>query len=184
MPISVLPTHAVSPVVDEVSAVHAPAVLPATVGWSRTQKVAQTLLLHDATTEESIDGHLRRRRIRPSERLRPRCARRRARRRFAATSRSRAARRTRPTSAVRSRSSARWTSRRGCSSPAPSAERMVARDRGLASAKSIENMELAHNIGHGQWDWMNDPRSTPPRGSGTWRARRRSGGTPTTTATT
>jgi fatty acid desaturase len=28
---------------------------------------------------------------------------------------------------------------------------------GLASAKSIENMELAHNIGHGQWDWMNDP---------------------------
>ncbi|MHA7651043.1 fatty acid desaturase family protein [Mycobacterium sp. ML4] len=28
---------------------------------------------------------------------------------------------------------------------------------GLAMAKSIENMELAHNIGHGQWDWMNDP---------------------------
>ena len=28
---------------------------------------------------------------------------------------------------------------------------------GLAVAKSIENMELAHNIGHGQWDWMNDP---------------------------
>jgi fatty acid desaturase len=27
----------------------------------------------------------------------------------------------------------------------------------LAVAKSIENMELAHNIGHGQWDWMNDP---------------------------
>jgi fatty acid desaturase len=27
----------------------------------------------------------------------------------------------------------------------------------LATAKSIENMELAHNIGHGQWDWMNDP---------------------------
>jgi fatty acid desaturase len=27
----------------------------------------------------------------------------------------------------------------------------------LASAKSIENMELGHNIGHGQWDWMNDP---------------------------
>ncbi|MET0451669.1 MAG: acyl-CoA desaturase, partial [Mycobacterium sp.] len=24
---------------------------------------------------------------------------------------------------------------------------------GLAAAKSIENMELAHNIGHGQWDW-------------------------------
>jgi fatty acid desaturase len=27
----------------------------------------------------------------------------------------------------------------------------------LAAAKSIENMEIAHNIGHGQWDWMNDP---------------------------
>ncbi|MEZ0053114.1 fatty acid desaturase [Mycobacterium sp. MAA66] len=26
----------------------------------------------------------------------------------------------------------------------------------LAAAKSIENMELGHNIGHGQWDWMND----------------------------
>src|ERR1700760_1732457 len=27
----------------------------------------------------------------------------------------------------------------------------------LAAAQSIENMELGHNIGHGQWDWMNDP---------------------------
>jgi len=27
----------------------------------------------------------------------------------------------------------------------------------LTIAKSIENMELGHNIGHGQWDWMNDP---------------------------
>jgi NADPH-dependent stearoyl-CoA 9-desaturase len=27
----------------------------------------------------------------------------------------------------------------------------------LAVAKSIENMELGHNICHGQWDWMNDP---------------------------
>ncbi len=27
----------------------------------------------------------------------------------------------------------------------------------LVAAKCIENMELAHNIGHGQWDWMNDP---------------------------
>ena len=25
------------------------------------------------------------------------------------------------------------------------------------SAKIIENMELGHNIIHGQWDWMNDP---------------------------
>ena len=27
----------------------------------------------------------------------------------------------------------------------------------LATAKSIENMELGHNICHGQWNWMNDP---------------------------
>lgn len=27
----------------------------------------------------------------------------------------------------------------------------------LAASKCIENMELGHNISHGQWDWMNDP---------------------------
>ncbi|TAM67477.1 acyl-CoA desaturase [Mycobacterium sp.] len=27
----------------------------------------------------------------------------------------------------------------------------------LAVAKCVENMELGHNISHGQWDWMNDP---------------------------
>ena len=27
----------------------------------------------------------------------------------------------------------------------------------LAVAKIVENMELGHNIMHGQWDWMNDP---------------------------
>lgn len=27
----------------------------------------------------------------------------------------------------------------------------------LAYAKSIENMEIGHNVTHGQWDWMNDP---------------------------
>jgi fatty acid desaturase len=27
----------------------------------------------------------------------------------------------------------------------------------LAIAKIIENLELGHNITHGQWDWMNDP---------------------------
>ncbi|WP_084352149.1 fatty acid desaturase family protein [Millisia brevis] len=27
----------------------------------------------------------------------------------------------------------------------------------LTFAKIIENMELGHNISHGQWDWMNDP---------------------------
>ena len=27
----------------------------------------------------------------------------------------------------------------------------------LAYGKSVENMEIGHNVGHGQWDWMNDP---------------------------
>ena len=27
----------------------------------------------------------------------------------------------------------------------------------LGAGKIIENMELGHNITHGQWDWMNDP---------------------------
>lgn len=27
----------------------------------------------------------------------------------------------------------------------------------LAFAKTVENMEIGHNVGHGQWDWMNDP---------------------------
>jgi len=27
----------------------------------------------------------------------------------------------------------------------------------LGVAKSIENMEIGHNVMHGQWDWMNDP---------------------------
>ena len=27
----------------------------------------------------------------------------------------------------------------------------------LGVAKIVENMEIGHNVGHGQWDWMNDP---------------------------
>ncbi len=27
----------------------------------------------------------------------------------------------------------------------------------LAFAKIVENMEIGHNVSHGQWDWMNDP---------------------------
>ncbi|WP_027862849.1 acyl-CoA desaturase [Marmoricola sp. URHB0036] len=27
----------------------------------------------------------------------------------------------------------------------------------LAAAKILENMEIGHNVMHGQWDWMNDP---------------------------
>jgi linoleoyl-CoA desaturase len=33
----------------------------------------------------------------------------------------------------------------------------VAGTVGLSVAKVLENMELGHNILHGQWDWMNDP---------------------------
>ena len=28
---------------------------------------------------------------------------------------------------------------------------------GLSIAKILENMEIGHNVMHGQWDWMNDP---------------------------
>jgi NADPH-dependent stearoyl-CoA 9-desaturase len=28
----------------------------------------------------------------------------------------------------------------------------------LAAAKSLDNMEIGHNVLHGQWDWMNDPK--------------------------
>ncbi|KJF23555.1 acyl-CoA desaturase [Rhodococcus sp. AD45-ID] len=34
----------------------------------------------------------------------------------------------------------------------------------LGVAKSVENMEIGHNVSHGQWDWMNDPEIH----SGTW----------------
>ena len=27
----------------------------------------------------------------------------------------------------------------------------------LGLAKILENMEIGHNVLHGQWDWMNDP---------------------------
>jgi linoleoyl-CoA desaturase len=34
----------------------------------------------------------------------------------------------------------------------------------LAASKIIENMEIGHNVMHGQWDWMNDPQIS----SSTW----------------
>ncbi|ORB28815.1 fatty acid desaturase family protein [Mycolicibacterium parafortuitum] len=34
---------------------------------------------------------------------------------------------------------------------------VVAGTAALAFAKSVENMEIGHNVSHGQWDWMNDP---------------------------
>ena len=34
----------------------------------------------------------------------------------------------------------------------------------LSAGKILENMEIGHNVMHGQWDWMNDPEIH----SGTW----------------
>jgi linoleoyl-CoA desaturase len=34
----------------------------------------------------------------------------------------------------------------------------VAGTAALSAAKILENMEIGHNVLHGQWDWMNDPR--------------------------
>jgi linoleoyl-CoA desaturase len=33
----------------------------------------------------------------------------------------------------------------------------IAGTAALSSAKILENMEIGHNVMHGQWDWMNDP---------------------------
>ena len=47
---------------------------------------------------------------------------------------------------------------RACSSPCSRSKAGWALGTvSLAFAKSVENMELGHNVGHGQWDWMNDP---------------------------
>src|SRR5437763_7956472 len=34
---------------------------------------------------------------------------------------------------------------------------LLAGTTALSAAKIIENMEIGHNVLHGQWDWMNDP---------------------------
>jgi linoleoyl-CoA desaturase len=63
----------------------------------------------------------------------------------------------------------------------------------LAVAKIVENMELGHNITHGQWDWMNDPEihstewewDTPARAcSGSARTTLSTTSTPTSSAWT
>jgi linoleoyl-CoA desaturase len=35
---------------------------------------------------------------------------------------------------------------------------LIAGTAGLSLAKILENMEIGHNVLHGQWDWMNDPK--------------------------
>jgi linoleoyl-CoA desaturase len=39
----------------------------------------------------------------------------------------------------------------------PSRPRWLAGTAALSLAKILENMEIGHNVMHGQWDWMNDP---------------------------
>src|SRR4051794_7159120 len=41
--------------------------------------------------------------------------------------------------------------------PSRSAPFLVAGTGVLGMAKILENMEIGHNVLHGQWDWMNDP---------------------------
>ena len=55
---------------------------------------------------------------------------------------------------------------------------------GLSVAKILENMEIGHNILHGQWDWMRDPKIHSTTWSGTWPAPPSSGSTRTTSCTT
>ena len=70
--------------------------------------------------------------------------------------------------------SARVTGRCGCAGTAS-----------LSLAKILENMEIGHNVMHGQWDWMNDPgHQLPDLGLGHRLAAPTRGGTRTTTSTT
>ncbi|QCW51468.1 acyl-CoA desaturase [Nocardioides dongxiaopingii] len=45
----------------------------------------------------------------------------------------------------------------GLHAPATRRASWVAGTSALALAKILENMEIGHNVMHGQWDWMNDP---------------------------
>ncbi|NIB33044.1 hypothetical protein HBB16_17035 [Pseudonocardia sp. MCCB 268] len=52
----------------------------------------------------------------------------------------------------------------------------------LSIAKILENMEIGHNVMHGQWDWMRDPRSLVDVGVGQRLVLGRGGSTRTTHA--
>ncbi|OOK64585.1 linoleoyl-CoA desaturase domain protein [Mycobacterium kansasii] len=54
----------------------------------------------------------------------------------------------------------------------------------LGVSKILDNMEIGHNVMHGQYDWMRDPAISGVPSSGTRPARPISGGTRTTTCTT
>ena len=55
---------------------------------------------------------------------------------------------------------------------------------GLSIAKIVENMEIGHNVLHGQWDWMRDPNIHSTTWEWDTRPRPRCGSTPTTNCTT
>ena len=44
-----------------------------------------------------------------------------------------------------------------CCSPPATGPPALAGTAALSAAKILENMEIGHNVLHGQWDWMNDP---------------------------
>ena len=46
----------------------------------------------------------------------------------------------------------------GAAARLPQPPARVAGTAPLSAAKILENMEIGHNVLHGQWDWMNDPR--------------------------
>ena len=48
----------------------------------------------------------------------------------------------------------RWTGERGARA---GTALLALGAAGLGAAKILENMEIGHNVMHGQWDWMNDP---------------------------
>jgi len=54
----------------------------------------------------------------------------------------------------------------------------------LGCAKIIDNMELGHNVMHGQFNFMNDRASRVTPSSGTTPAPAKAGATPTTSSTT
>ena len=54
----------------------------------------------------------------------------------------------------------------------------------LSLAKILENMEIGHNVMHGQWDWMNDPDINSRAGTGTPPRRPTHGAIHITTSTT
>ena len=59
---------------------------------------------------------------------------------------------------IRRSAQARARQPRACCSSRSSRRPGCVGTAGLSVAKIIENMEIGHNIMHGQWDWMRDPK--------------------------